>query len=116
MRPPSCHAFVASPGDAASRACLPTRLRARARQPSQAHGEYPPDGVYGALLGDDQIKKNWPGLTCERSDDDKWQWTDSLVQEATSGTDCTWGDGDYCLHEERHKSWRKDSVSWNVCM
>ena len=81
----------------------------------KSQGKYPPSGIYGELLGDDQIQKNWPGLTCERSDDDKWEWGNSAVQKDQSGTNCLWGDTDYCLDMMENPSWRKNNVAWNMC-
>lgn len=52
---------------------------------------------YGTLLGDDLLQKSWPGLTCDRSDDDKWGWaTDAMAQPLDSGTNCVYGDTDFC--------------------
>ena len=81
----------------------------------KSKGEYPPSGIYGELLGDDQIQKNWPGLTCERSDDDKWEWGNSAVQKDQSGTNCLWGDTDYCLDMMENPSYRKNNIAWNIC-
>ena len=58
---------------------------------------YGPD--YGTLLGDDVLQKAWPGLTCDRSDDDKWGWAeDAMAQPLDSGTNCVWGDTWFCMH------------------
>ena len=57
---------------------------------------YGPD--YGTLLGDDKIQKAWPGLTCDRSDDDKWGWAeDAMAQPLDSGTNCVYGDTQFCM-------------------
>ena len=52
---------------------------------------------YGTLLGDDHVQKAWPGLTCDRSDDDKWGWAeDAMAQPLDSGTNCVYGDTEFC--------------------
>ena len=54
---------------------------------------------YGALLGDDRVQKAWPGLTCERTDDDKWGWAEEpMMQPLDSGTNCVWGDTWFCTN------------------
>ena len=85
---------------------------------------YGPD--YGTLLGDDLLQKAWPGLTCERSDDDKWGWaTDAMAQPLDSGTNCVYGDTDFCTRHfikydggtERFDGLMKDvsMLMWNRC-
>jgi hypothetical protein len=57
------------------------------------------DDEYGALVGDDYIQKNWGGLTCARSDDDKWGWgLDDIdgKNNNNSDTNCVWGDTHFC--------------------
>ena len=59
---------------------------------------YGPD--YGALVGGagSAMQKAWPGLTCDRSDDDKWDWgKDPMHQPLDSGTNCVYGDTGFCM-------------------
>ena len=77
---------------------------------------------YGELLGGagSALQKAWPGLTCDRSDDDKWGWAeDAMMQPLDSGTNCVWGDTWFCTrHYTKTSSGLMDSVSelmWNRC-
>ena len=59
---------------------------------------YGPD--YGALVGGagSAMQKAWPGLTCDRSDDDKWDWgKDPMSQPLDSGTNCVYSDTGFCM-------------------
>ena len=51
---------------------------------------------YGVLAGDDAVQAAWPGLTCARSDDDKWDWADARATADNSGTNCVFGDSWFC--------------------
>ena len=51
---------------------------------------------YGQLAGDDMVQKSWPGLTCDRTDDDKWGWGEAKATADNSGTNCVYGDSWFC--------------------
>ena len=71
---------------------------------------------YGALVGDDNIQKNWPGLTCARTDDDKWGWGADLDQPDNRSTNCAFGDTWFCLDMEKDmEKYHKRSRFWNQC-
>jgi hypothetical protein len=82
---------------------------------------YGPD--YGALVGGagSDLQKAWPGLTCDRSDDDKWGWgADPMKQPLDSGTNCVWGDTWFCTdhYDVNASSGRMSEISqlmWNKC-
>jgi hypothetical protein len=81
---------------------------------------YGPD--YGDLLGgkNSALQKAWPGLTCDRTDDDKWGWAaDAMAQPLDSGTNCVWGDTWFCdEHYTKTSSGHMSLVSqlmWNRC-
>ena len=62
---------------------------------------------YGALVGDDLIQKNWGGLTCARTDDDKWGWGQDDISGETNNdtvTSCTWGDTQFCIEHYKKES------------
>ena len=52
---------------------------------------------YGKLVGDDEVQKSWPGLTCDRTDDDKWDWGEPTGTADNSGTNCVYGDSWFCV-------------------
>ena len=81
---------------------------------------YGPD--YGTLLGGkgSDLQKAWPGLTCDRSDDDKWGWgAEPMQQPLDSGTNCVWGDTWFCTdHYHKSSSGLMSEISqlmWNKC-
>ena len=81
---------------------------------------YGPD--YGELVGGagSAIQKAWPGLTCARSDDDKWGWgADPMKQPLDSGTNCVYGDTWFCTrHYKKSSTGLMSQVSellWNKC-
>ena len=81
---------------------------------------------YGSLLGDAALQKAWPGLTCDRSDDDKWGWAeDAMAQPLNSGTNCVYGDTKFCAsHEIKYNGdtekydglmFKVSELMWNRC-
>ena len=67
------------------------RRRAVDRDSAGAYG-----AEYGVLAGDDAVQAAWPGLTCARSDDDKWDWADARATADNSGTNRVFGDSWFC--------------------
>ena len=90
-----CAAVVFSPRGSSSplAAAITTSL-------SGVHFHFVDSGSdYGSLVGDDLIQKNWGGLTCARTDDDKWGWgvDDNHGQyNNNSVVNCVWGDTHFC--------------------
>ena len=82
---------------------------------------YGPD--YGKLVGGygSAMQKAWPGLTCARSDDDKWGWgSEPMSQPLDSGTNCVEGDSWFCsLHYKKNPTTgfmtEVSQLMWNRC-
>ena len=99
---------------ATSRSGLSRRARTASLIRDVKHAPTSPG--YGALAGDDNVQKNWPGLTCARTDDDQWGWGEGLAQPDNSSTNCAFGDTWFCLDTEKEMAeYHKRSRFWNQC-
>ena len=99
---------------AAARRVLAPCLAAERYNKDEAYGK-----SYGQLAGDDMVQKSWAGLTCDRTDDDKWGWGEAKATADNSGTNCVYGDSWFCEeHYDRTDDGEMTKISdllWYYC-
>ena len=66
---------------------LSSQRHSSSRSPPELYNKKETYGKsYGQLAGDDMIQKSWPGLTCDRTDDDKWGWGEAKATADTKAS------------------------------